>query len=417
MISRQTYFYFPISMFALSWFIVLAVYKFSPINLYPVADRTLIFIIISLVSVISGYFLYRIYFIEANNPQMIKRTVVQPIEFNYSKFFILSLVLNMIILVSLIIFTKLIAEERGGIVNYFANPIMSRRLIVEGTKLKGWNLPQAIASYGVSLVVIGNMIGGILFTSEKKLHKIYSFFPLLLGVAFSIVNFSRYALITVTLHWAFAIFFTTYFLNGKSKKKNLQQLFIMILVLILLFLAVSYVLVNLRQFTDSESQIEKKYIQQIQYYISGNVVGFDQYLKQDLPYLWGKGLSRTILKWFSRIGLVDKSSVLETKYNFVKISPVLVGNVYSYIRPLYEDFGVYGLLIFSLLFGGISAAVTNALLTGFNLIRLYLVVAITFAMFMSFFSFHFIYISKILYDVIALFILSRMLQLYKPVSK
>ena len=49
---------------------------------------------------------------------------------------------------------------------------MSRKLIVETTKLKGWKLDLAIASYGVSLVVIGNVIGGMLFTSEKKIHKI-----------------------------------------------------------------------------------------------------------------------------------------------------------------------------------------------------------------------------------------------------
>ena len=178
-------------------------------------------------------------------------------------------------------------------------------------------------------------------------------------------------------------------------------------------LTISFILLSLRQFTDTESQIEKKYIEQIQYYVTGNVVGLDQFLKSDLPFHSGKGISRTILKWFSRIGFIDESSVLETKYNFVKISPVLISNVYSYIRPLYEDFGVYGLLIFSLLWGIITAGATNALLNKFSLTNLYLVVALTFAMFMSFYGFHFLYLSKIIYDILTIYLISKFIRLFR----
>ncbi len=404
MISRQTYFYLPILIFGGVWSVVLIMFQLSSLGLYHISFETVILLFSSIFMVFMGYFLYRFYFmgktiyfyIESNN---------QEIRINYRYLSYLLLLVNILLVISLIVFTIVVAQERGGIIDYLANPVLSRRLITELGRQGKWDIKFSLATYGTNIIIISLLLGGILFTSKKLSHQLVAFSSPFLGIIYGIITFSRYALVYSLVFWLLSTLFVSFFLNSKERKRVTKLIGYIFILFTLIFLLLSYLIINLRLFVASQRDIQKIFFQQLNYYIIGNVVGFDQFLRHGLNLEWGASIFRSIYKWLVRFGIWDDLKIIETNYNFVFISSKIQTNTYSYLRVLYEDFGVTGLMSFSLAWGVISAKIADYFLRQFTLLRLYLIVLTSFAFFISFFGFYLVALSKIFLDIVLIFII------------
>lgn len=406
-VNRQTYFFSPLFLFLSVWTAIVIIHQVSPVHLYSISPGTIFISVASIISLGFGYIFYRIYYSDIPI-HLFSGSENQIIEINYKKILIFVISLNIIVGISLYFYLIYLAEERGNILRYFLNPIMSRMLVVKTMKEENWNFTLALASYGTSLNIVNLVMSGILFTSKKIIYKLISLGSLILGIAISLINFSRYSLIYMILNWILSMFLFSYWLGQDRRKKILKSMLIIVLVSIILIFTAFYVIISMRYFTVTETEISKTFTEQLFYYVTGNIVALDIYLTHDHTLLHGKGVFRSITKWLSRIGLMDENAVISWKYNFVKISPQFISNVFSYIRPLYEDFGVYGLLILSFLWGFFTAKILDNYLLNFSLVKHYLSVFLSFSFLMSFYGFNLLGITEILYFVIVFKILELM---------
>ena len=131
-------------------------------------------------------------------------------------------------------------------------------------------------------------------------------------------------------------------------------------------------------------------------YIAGNIVALDKFLINFFDFNWGASTFRSFLKWFARFGLFNPEDVQGTHNEFVNIGPFGL-NTYTYLRPFYEDFGVYSVLLYSYLWGALSALSIEKIIEKFSLLRLHIATFIFFSIFMSFFNFAFINVTLFLY--------------------
>ena len=399
MLSRHHYYYLPISIFIFIWFLTYLLYFFSPLKFYDVQSQTHFTILFSLLLVIVGYLYIRLFSFSEDIAIYSVSKIKRKISLNYNYLLLIILLLNIIIIVSAAIFLYSLAQERGGILEYFINPIRARQLIVETTVQSGWTILLGVTSYGMNLIVMSSILSGILFCSKYTYHKTFSFVSIILTIFISIVNFSRYSLITPTLMWLFSAFFISYYFEHHRRKSLFKQLMIVLIIFVLIFSLFSYVIISLRHFTDEEN-IGKTYILQANYYLAGNIVGLDRYFMRDDPFLWGRGIFRTIYKWIVRIGVSDEHDVLGYNYEFVKIASQYGTNTYSYIRTLYEDYGVIGLFILSFFWGIFSGMLAKSFITKFSLLKLYFIIIISLAFSLSFFGFYFVNITRVIYEIL-----------------
>lgn len=409
MINRQTYFYFPLLTFVISWIFIFILFQLTSIQMYSVRQSTLIILSASILLVILGFISYRLFFMD--DKWHIERFIPRDshIDIDYHALSMIVAVLSLFVTIAIIVNTYLISSERGGFIEYITNPILSRKLVSDMAAGKNWRIIYSLSSYGVSINFIGNILGGLLFSSQKKRHKLLSFVPVVIGMVIGLLNFSRYTLVNSILLWLFSIFLVTYFLDEQRRKATLRQLFFITLGLIISFVFISYIIISLRSFTSSEKEIEKIYFLQMNYYIVGNIVALDRFFDQDLALHWGRSLFRSILKWLTRLGLWNEEDLMEANYSFVKINHNIVMNTYTYVRVLWEDFGLAGLLTGSFIWGFFSALTINRFLQKFTLFRLYLSAIVLIALFMSFFGFYFVSISIILYQVILISLFAKII--------
>jgi hypothetical protein len=83
---------------------------------------------------------------------------------------------------------------------------------------------------------------------------------------------------------------------------------------------------------------------------------------------------RSLFKWLARLGLLDPQSVIGVNNPFVAIGSWTKVNTFSFAKTLYEDFGIFGLLIGNVIWGGITRHAIQKLMNHFSLVNLFFVV-------------------------------------------
>jgi hypothetical protein len=92
-------------------------------------------------------------------------------------------------------------------------------------------------------------------------------------------------------------------------------------------------------------------LESIYRYVSGNIVALDNFIMSDFELKNGIVIFDSFIKWFMRFGILSSENIARVEYKFVDVgSSTMI--TYSYIRILYEDFGILGLLSFSYIWGG-----------------------------------------------------------------
>jgi oligosaccharide repeat unit polymerase len=310
------------------------------------------------------------------------------------------LVTSFIMLIGALLIALEVGSNLGGIGIYFSRPLMVRQFIV-GVQ-NGYNEISVIYKVGGYLSNIGLMstiLGGILFSCSSKIRLIGLIpFPVLLISQLTIMG--RYKFVSGLVFFFVAFILFSYFLNKESRKVRLFEILFYGLVSLTGVFTLSYWVLKLR--SPLADDIINLLLESGYLYLSAGITAFDRFLSSDFIFLYGESSFRSIFKWLARFGLWPTDNVLSVNNEFVKVSANFSTNTYTFVRSLYQDFGIAGLLLVSFIWGVLTKQVIFSTYRKFNLVKLLISAIFVFSLLISFFSFYFQGLSAIVFWVLVM---------------
>ncbi len=404
---------FPLYTFIFIWFLQSAFYLFNPYGYYHITIDTWIIIIISVLAVIIGYLTVfwgygiKLHCDLTNINLIVERT---------NQILKLIVVFSVLAFISTVLFFFFIVDIYGGFTSLISNPFEARYLIVTLLKesTEDWNAQLSIMNYFVNLNYIGLILSSVYVVYGKK-YKIITFFPILNSIIFSIITLQRYVFINAIVIWLFGIIIALGLYKGadreKIKKKFKRFFFWMFLGISTLILLIIFLRIDYGEKRIDYLRVLSYAIKSIYSYIAGNIVALDKFLLVSDSLNYGTSLFRGVIKWFVRLGIYDDRLATSIYYGFVNISKSSFWiNTYSYIRPFYEDFGIYGLMFNSYFFGLTGGFFTHSVIRKFSLLKLHFAGSLFFAYFLSFFNFTLLNITMYLYFTFQIYLIQKYLQ-------
>jgi oligosaccharide repeat unit polymerase len=345
--------------YGLVWIGLLAISRIGIIDYNSFTPKAIFVYLINYFSFLIGYFTisfasnnnYRIDYknLNINNDHYIYKTIKILLIISFS-----AVLIKWIALIS----------EFGSLAYIFKNANAVRYLLIGGGNVQ---LPSYLrfVSYASSLGMAAAVFSAfyIFFISSKKIIPYLSIGVLLLN---DLTTFGRLGVI-----WSFMFFVSSFILSiylgrRRLKSKNVFRVLLTFFIVLLI--------INIPKFLRSgafDANIGlKSYIESYFLYSTGSFTAFSEYLKTAIPNSTkGWALFYPWFKLFSRFGLVENigfSFIYEFEY-------IPMGfNVFTYLRDIYSDFGMLGIIIVPYLLGVISTFFTIKLRKKFNLVSMIL---------------------------------------------
>jgi oligosaccharide repeat unit polymerase len=266
----------------------------------------------------------------------------------------------------------------GEVVNY------NRSLYKLGSYLITWLYPLAVLS-------------GFHFSLSRHRRWISSI-PILLTFVISIIFIKRFTLFTVIGLWFLSALYSSYFSRPNLQKLLRKQLLMISGLVIFALFGFSYWIVSLRSFYLKD--IAELFKENIYSYFAGTLSALEKYLliHGDEPMSMGVSSFRSVMKWLAKLGLFERDAVQVVHSDFVNIG---TGhrqyiNTYTYVKVLFEDFGIIGVFFVSTVWGGFTRYANQRLSQKFTLKSLMLLAVLNFSLIMTFYEFYFEGISTII---------------------
>lgn len=360
-------------------------------------------IILGLLAFSLGYIIFEIY----DKKQLLKTPEEIFGIINTSLLLFLVVGLSLITFLGAVLIFYSISTELGGMDVYFKTPILVRNTIVN-YQLDPLTPPPVlfkIGNYLINTGFAGTIFGGALFASHKK-ERLFGLLILIAFIFASLSTVGRYTLFNAIFFFFFSYIYTVFFTNEKVQKKRLTELAVYSVLLILALSMFTLYMMEVRTTIAGENAIKEYALKTTYMYVTGGVSALDNFLDHDFIYTYGQSSFRSIFKWLSRLSLWPETDLKSVHEPFVSITPVIKINTYTFIKSFFEDFGIFGVLILSLLFG-ISCKISNFLcLRKFSFLRMFIAITLIFTAFMSFYSFYFHSITTIIYRLLIVIIIN-----------
>lgn len=390
----------PIITFAFVWLLQIVLYILNPYGFHDISAATWAVVLSSVFAVLFGYLSYSglNYLHEVRDQE--SRIGQYRFVGNLPKIRNVVLLLSFLSFLAILVFFSYLVSQIGGFGQFLSNRLEVRNLIVAIIKVTAseWNIFASLSLYIYNLNYVAILLAGICYAYSGR-SSITAFLPLVNALLFSLVTFQRYIFIQSLIFWGFSIFVVS-LLDKNVTILALRKFRRLVLVMIPMVLSILLLVIILRiDFGEKEIDygLTLNYAASSIYaYFSGNIVALDQFLTGTERYYYGGSVFRSFFKWFARFGIVDPGSVIGTHSTFVSIGPLKM-NTYTYIRPFYEDLGIFSVLAYSYLWGLVSAISVILVFRRFSLLRLHLAVFLYFSLFISFFNFSMLNITLFLY--------------------
>lgn len=398
--------------FCTVWILVSILYSFNPYNYYSLSSETLSIVGITLLSGVLGLILSTLFVRNGKIYIFLPQNSKRFINFNYVNLRKLQLILILFGFIGAISLLLIFSSQADGIVDYLKNPVKARYIVVNSSEKigRGWNVLQSLATYMTDLIYVSSITGGILFVRGK--NTFHSILPLILSLLVSLFTFQRFFIINNFVLWFTSIVLVYPFME-LSEKANLRKKILKLITfssfVLMLF---SFTVINLRvSYGEKNISLEKVTdvaIESNYTYFAGNIVSLDNFIQQNQSYKKGMVIFREFFKWFARFGLWDENDLVKGKNKFTDIGPTEV-NTYTFIRRLYEDFGLIGTVILTFFWTFTVNFVSSNYFNKFSLLRLYLTSVLIFSLFMSFYDFTLIKYPFYLFMAILIFFIENVL--------
>lgn len=391
----------PLLTFWIIWICQLGMYFFNPYNYRPIAGYTWFVVGISLLCVTLGYLTYILAvhihnYREGSSPvaPVLDQTRIHSFK-NY--IYAICTVSFLAVLALLYYLTK----EIGGLGELVTNRIGLRDLFVVIIKFSAsdWNVLVSLLLYIYNFNHVAILLSALYFTHASR-PGFAAFWPLLNATLYSLITLQRFAFVQTLVIWMFVALIAAYFLPAQRRKAALKRYFKL---LFLAFPATLVLLLGVIILRIDFGEKEIDYLLTLRYavgtvytYVAGNIVALDQFLQKFNDFAWGGSVFRSFFKWFVRIGVVDPELFRAPIHEFTDVGPMAL-NTYTFIRPFFEDVGIISTLIYSYIWGGVSAFAFVSLFRRFTLVRLHFCGLLFFSFFLSFYGFSLINLTQIAY--------------------
>ncbi|MBC8375637.1 MAG: oligosaccharide repeat unit polymerase [FCB group bacterium] len=381
----------PILAFTLVWSTLFSLYSFNWFNYHRADDRSLMILISGILAVYAGYFLVSLIFR--------KNTVFnESLPDHYGEGLFNKKILYKITFITVILyllggtaFFYVFSQVVGGAKYYFIDPGYVRDMTVAVGQGEIANVPivYRFAGFFISVGVLSNLFGGALFATDRT-KKILAFLPLVSNVFVSFANLQRYLFLMGIVFWILSFMYTTLAFQRKDNAAVFRSMLKTVLILGLIFYGFNYFIVHMRAF--DRGDLRTFFYESLYAYFVGSVSSFDMWLNDPnhhINYTYGQAIFRDVFRYLSKLGIWDTSEVRSMHPDFVLIGKNMGINTYTFVRVMYEDFQIVGVLLFSFIWGGTAKYSVIKYFEKPNYTNLYFVLLMTLSLLMSFFSFYF----------------------------
>ncbi|MFN2157434.1 MAG: O-antigen polymerase [Anaerolineae bacterium] len=253
---------------------------------------------------------------------------------------------------------------RGRLVDYVNSGVNRTRLTTMAI-----SITSSLTSLGFVL------LGLLLYVGRRRSRYVYLTLFLLLSLALAVLNLSRKGFMVDLLFLTLSYLWAHHLYRLKKNAEVLRNLLVPAACIAVLFVVIELLLGKSHLYNPRDRIAG--FLFAIYWYTSAPLAAFGEFLtswKGD--YLMGQSLFLPLYKWLTRLGVAPPSTV--ALYANKLYIPHMV-NVYSYLRNIYEDFGIFGVAIVPYLLGWISSALrvrANLLLPYLNIYLILLVMIV-----------------------------------------
>lgn len=253
---------------------------------------------------------------------------------------------------------------RGRLVAYISSGMNRTRLTTMAISIS-----SSIASLGFVL------LGVLLYVGRRRSRYLYLLFFLFLSLGLAVLNLSRKGFMVDLLFLTLSYLYAHCLYRQRKTSEVLRNLFVPVVAVAVLFVLIDILLAKSQTFNPRDRMIG--FFFSIYWYISAPLAAFGEFLANwEGEYLNGQSLFLPVYKWLSRFGLAPPTTI--ALYSDKLYIPHMV-NVYSYLRNIYEDFGVLGVAVVPYLLGWVSSVLrrrANLFLPYLNMYLILLVLII-----------------------------------------
>ncbi|MFO8054357.1 MAG: O-antigen polymerase [Bacteroidales bacterium] len=404
--NKKFYIHFPIFILLAEWVIVLYLHYNNPYHFIVMSSDTLMIVFLGLMFIVLGYYLVNSFYLYRDNLLPGDRKEVTIDEAFLGKFIIVFTLLSFL---GFLLVALEIAKVTNNFSMYFENPFFVRERIVsmqQGEIAVIDSFRYKIGAYLCSFMYPMSSLGGMLAGMRSK-WKYISILPLLLMVAYSVLNMNRFGLIAAMGLWFFSLIYYGMFVRKKRRKALSVKTSVYLLMGILFISTFFYLIISLRAFSDVNLAYYAK--RSVYSYISGSGAAFEKFTFDHHPLLYGASSFRSVVKWFARLGLMDSGLVMGAHNKFYNISHGMPMNLntYTFVKSPYEDFGLIGVAVICLSWGMAARYILEKCIRQFSIWRLFLVALMILSFLMSFYEFFFQSITMFAYWLIILYLVEK----------
>jgi oligosaccharide repeat unit polymerase len=230
-----------------------------------------------------------------------------------------------------------------------------------------------IMSLTSSLFSIGFVLLGVfLYTSTERCRYAYACGFLLISLTVGLTNLSRYE-VTVNILYLVLAYAFMYARDRRRKiRRALADLLLPLVAVAALFVAIDLLLRKGATYASSDAL--RGFLFSLYWYIASPLAAFDEFLANfDGTYHFGQSTFFPLYKWLCRFDLAPEPDLLV--YGQMTFIPY-PANVYTWLRTLYEDFGVLGVAVGPYVLGWVTAAVRTGACRSFPFLNLYAILLV-----------------------------------------
>jgi oligosaccharide repeat unit polymerase len=253
-----------------------------------------------------------------------------------------------------------------------SNPTLCRRILTtyidqtaRETKLTTMAISLSSSVFSTGFVLLGIL----LYFGRRKARYLWAlaFLGVSLGIGF--LNLGRKEVTVNILFVTLSYLFVHRLYRARRTAEILRDLVLPPAALFALFLLIDIVLQKSQTY-ERESHLSG-FLFSLYWYTASPLAAFAEFLKNQNPgHVMGESLFFPFYKWLYRYGLVPEGtfSLLSEKV-YVPYG----ANVYSYLRNMYEDFGLIGVAVVPYVLGALAATLRRWAALSLPYLNLYLV--------------------------------------------
>lgn len=280
---------------------------------------------------------------------------------------------------------SLIADQYSmTVADLFARPVLLRFglvLFVEASLSHSSLIVQMIAATSALFTVGFVLLGAFLYIDRTAMKYAYLCVFLVMGLAICLMNLSRYDMTVYVLYVILSYGVVCVSAGERRFRRVVKDLLLPVLTIVLIFTVVELLLRKRGAY--GRTTTIQGVLYSFYWYLASPTAALNEFLADFQGSLGlGQNTFLPFWKWLSRFGVLPEPWVSAYgEYVFIPYP----ANVYTYLRPFYEDFGIWGVAVLPYLLGGLLAALRGP--AGRQIPCLYLYVSLLVPILLSFFSY------------------------------